>query len=209
MNEKNLLHKRTRGQREEDLITVAQLYIRGKSQRQIADMLCQGRPYTLSRVQIYKDIQEIRRRWQNAYLPDFNAHKAKELAHIDELERAYWVEYEKSQQDIEEIHSEKISDTNAGGDGKAVARWAREKVRAIKKKRDGAPAYLTGVQWCISKRCEILGLNAPQTVNVNWREEAAAEGYDPDQVLAQLENQFIEAARRGVAKGQKNVDPME
>jgi hypothetical protein len=209
MNPNNLRHKRTKGKREEDLIETAQLYIRGKSQYEIARVLSASRDYTLTRTQIYKDLKEIHRRWQNAYLPDFNAHKAKELAHIDELERAYWAEYEKSQQDIEEIHSEKIKDTNAGGDGKAVSQWAREKVRAVKKKRDGAPAYLTGVQWCISKRCEILGLNAPQTVNVNWREEAAAEGYDPDQVLAQLESQFIEAARRGVVKGEKNVDPME
>jgi hypothetical protein len=31
-----------------------------------------------------------------------------------------------------------------------------------KEAREGNPAFLAGVQWCINKRCEIFGFDAPK-----------------------------------------------
>ena len=35
---------------------------------------------------------------------------------------------------------------------------------ASKLGKKGNPAYLTGVQWCISERCKIIGINAPMKI---------------------------------------------
>ena len=39
--------------------------------------------------------------------------------------------------------------------------------------RYGNPQYLAGIQWCISMRCKILGIEAPQVTEVNLRGEIA------------------------------------
>ena len=40
--------------------------------------------------------------------------------------------------------------------------WTNSKTR--NEEHCGDPRYLQGVQWCIHKRCEILGLNAPTRI---------------------------------------------
>lgn len=32
----------------------------------------------------------------------------------------------------------------------------------------GDPRFLQGVQWCINKRCELLGANAPERINIGF-----------------------------------------
>lgn len=194
----NLKHKRTPGQRNEDLVLVAQMYIRGMTQKKIAAEVSSMRPYSISDSQVFKDIQTIQARWQAAYLLDFNAHKAKELAHIDELERAYWIEWEESRKPKETVQTEKTTDQSTSGTAdKPHSTYSREKIKAIKQKRDGNVAYLQGVQWCIEQRCKILGLNAPQRYEVNWKEEARKAGMNPELLENDLYNQFLSAATIG------------
>ena len=48
----------------------------------------------------------------------------------------------------------------------------------------------------LSRIDKLLGLEAPQTVNVNWRELAAADGLNPDETLEQLVEQFTAVMAR-------------
>jgi len=80
--------KRTRDQRERDLATVAKLYCEGWLQVDI------GVKLGVSQSQISYDLRIIRGRWQRSAIRDFDAHRAEELAKIDNLEVEYWKSWE-------------------------------------------------------------------------------------------------------------------
>jgi hypothetical protein len=127
---------------------IASLYLRGSTQAEI------GAKLGLSRQQIGYDLRRIRQEWLRSSLMNFNEKKAQELAKIDNLERDYWATWEDSKKDRQTTTTEQITEP----DGE------RLKAGIKKTEQTGDPRYLEGVRWCISKRCEILGLNAPQKV---------------------------------------------
>lgn len=136
--------KRTPFQRERDLERTTSLYLKGKTQQEIADEL------NVSREQIKYDLKVIQERWRNDTTINLDEAKQRELSRIDELERTYWQAWERSLDERTKTRTEKYS----GEDGKGKASIEKETLL-------GLPAYLTGIQWCISERCKILGLYAP------------------------------------------------
>ena len=81
-------------------------------------------------------------------------HKAKELARIDRLERVAWRAWQRSCRQKEKASSRLEKKLDAA-QGKTVSSKQTEA-------RDGNAEYLKRVEWCISKRCELLKLNPPQ-----------------------------------------------
>src|SRR3990167_7535332 len=95
--------KRSFEQREHDFYIEASLYLHGRSMEEIAQTVSawyqeQGINITLSVKAIWTDLKEIRLRWINSSLMDFDEAKGKELAKWDELERTYWEAWERSLQ---------------------------------------------------------------------------------------------------------------
>ena len=86
-------------------------------------------------------------------LQHVNAFKARELAKVDNLEREYWDAWARSQ---EEAETRTVTKDSKGGS--TVDRYEGQV---------GDSRFLSGVQWCINKRCEILGLNAASR-NINF-----------------------------------------
>lgn len=196
--------KRTLTEREADLILIAKWYLEGYNHHQISERLTNLRGYTIKRVQVTQTIHEIYRRWKLSYLSDFNTLKVRELAKIDKLEAEYWEAWEKSKDDKVSLERTQIDDTHGetpgrkdgkGGGGKQA--YSRVKTITKKERRDPNWSYLDGIQWCIDKRCQIFGLNAPTNVNINWRKQAEEAGLDPEAVVNDLEQQFITAAMGG------------
>ncbi len=72
---------------------------------------------------------------------NINEAKAKELARVDHLEREYWEAWERS---VGEHRTKTLKTEEINGD----------------------PRYLSGIQWCINKRCELLGLDAPSKTDI-------------------------------------------
>jgi hypothetical protein len=180
--------KRTRAQREHDLRVIARLYLQGKTQQEIADHLNNERDYQLSRTQIKYDLKTLHQRWLASALVDYDAAQAVEIAKINQLEEEYWVAWERSV-------GQRVTQTTrafAGGE-------RRSQSRAVILKREdtvGDPRFLQGVQWCISKRIEILQLKLPERVIVeDWRTEAQEAGLDPDRIVAELEEMYYKALR--------------
>lgn len=132
------VHKRSKTQRELDLAITADWYLKGKLQQEIAEHLASIRDYTLTQQQISADLKAIRKRWQASAIRDFDELKAQELAKVDHLELTYWDSWERS----------KVSSP-------------KDVHKVIQDFTIGDPRFLTGVQWCINKRCEILGIDAP------------------------------------------------
>jgi hypothetical protein len=199
--------KRTGAERQRDRVDVAHLFLHGKTYREIAEHIAATRPYTLSIPQVARDMKAVVEMWREEYLKDVDKIKARELARIDELERAYWDGWEASQKEQTVRETERVSDTLGKPDetGRPLSKnklYARERAKRIDTQRDGDSAFLKGIQWCIESRLKIFGLYAAKDVNINWRSEAQKAGIDPDQMQNDLVAQFLAAA----AKGQDDED---
>jgi hypothetical protein len=66
--------------------------------------------------------------------------------------REYWAAWTASRASREITSTEQV-------DGGSSSRF---KAAVRKEAREGNPAFLAGVQWCVTRRCALLGLDAPQ-----------------------------------------------
>ncbi|OPZ76108.1 MAG: hypothetical protein BWY79_01776 [Actinobacteria bacterium ADurb.Bin444] len=94
--------------------------------------------------------------------------KARELAKVDGLERTYWAAWERSCREAkrkslktEGTITREITDPD--GSTRFVQQVPAEQVLTTEE-RVGDKRYLEGVQWCIDRRCKILGVDAPLKV---------------------------------------------
>lgn len=144
--------RRSTAQRENDLAIIAERYLRGYRQQDIADEL------DLTQPTVSNDLKTLYERWRESSLMDIDEAKARELARIDELERTYWLEWEASKK-TKEVKTTKKTQGKPDQQGNPTTEKAEASVR--KEERFGDPRYLAGVQWCIQRRCAILGIDAP------------------------------------------------
>lgn len=148
--------KRSKDQRERDLQDVARLYLEGRTQFDIALRLSadSSRRYTVTQQTVSNDLREIRRRWQESTLRDFDMAKALQLAKIDRMETEAWDAWHRS------IGKRRV--TSAGRDSSAGG--GREHAQVRTEDQFGDPRYLATIQRCIDQRCKLLGLDAPMKV---------------------------------------------
>lgn len=201
--------KRSPVQVEYDRMEEAAMYLKGIPAREIHQYLLDNREYEISLRTVYEDIKQVREQWKESYLRDYDAAKSQELARIDELEREYWDSYRRSLRDKEEKESESKQDEQLGRGGKVVTGYSSKKARHKVEKRDGNPKYLEGIERCIQLRAKILGLDEPKKVQIDWRSRAREEGIDPDTIKADLVNQFVSAAEKGLTEGADNTESDE
>jgi len=132
---------------------VGRLYLQGKTQPEIAVELAISQP-TISR-----DLKALRDEWLQSALVDLNEAKSKELAKVDALELEYWDGWRRSCEDAETVKQK----------GKAAGEGGKPQVTDVEKTAKGQagdPRFLQGIQWCINKRCEILGIDAPKRTDI-------------------------------------------
>ncbi len=141
--------KRTEIQRENDYRRIADLYLQGKTQSDIAETV------GLDQSQVSRDLAVIQKRWRTDTTINMDEAKQKELSRIDTLERTYWDAWERTLEEKTKTRTEQSKTGEKNGSAKATI----EKETLL-----GNPAYLAGIQWCISERCRILGLYAPAKV---------------------------------------------
>jgi len=130
---------------------IAELYLyENRSQTDMAATL------GVSRTTIGRYLGELRDAWQKSALMDFDEARKRELAKIEQLETEYWASWKQSLGG-----DERETEFPPGADSDD-----REQTKLNRKERApaGNPRYLQGVQWCIDKRCEILGINAAKKV---------------------------------------------
>lgn len=149
---------------------VAERYLRGDYQTTIAQSL------GVDTATISRDLKALRELWLTSAIRDFDAAKAQELAKIDEVERAAWSGWTRSQEDKEISFSEVgVKGTRSGSRSEG---------------QSGNAAFLTTILTCIERRCAILGLDAPKRFSIKWdeltpeQEERLARGEPPEKVLS-------------------------
>ena len=130
---------------------IAELYL---YENRTQDEIASGLGISPSTVKRY--LKDMRETWQKSALMDFDEAKKRELAKIDRLEEEYWVSWKHSLGESE--------DNKNSVDFEQIDRFIKEKNKTGKSGSEGNPRYLQGIQWCINKRCEILGINAPRQV---------------------------------------------
>jgi len=138
--------RRSKSELTRDRRRIADLYLAGWTQAAI------GEEIGLSQPTISLDLKALQRDWLASSLVDFDAAKSQELAKVDRLEREYWTAWEASKADKETKTTEKVDSTNNA---------ARAKAQVRREGRVGNPSFLSGVQWCIERRCKVLGIDAP------------------------------------------------
>jgi len=143
--------KRTAFQIERDRRDIADLYLQGWTQARIAEDLDKSddRDYEFTRSMVGYDLRALQKAWQKSALVNIDQAKAKELAKVDRLEREYWSAWERSCEDAETLRQE--------GSGEKPS-----KIVKTSKGQAGDPRFLQGVQWCIERRCKIIGIDAPE-----------------------------------------------
>ncbi len=130
---------------------ISDLYLQGLLQAEIAARIGVGQA-TVSR-----DLKALRKEWLKDSKADFGQAKAKELAKIDRLEREYWQAWRRSCQDAETTTQKGVT---------AADKVTRKEVSKTAKGQAGDSRFLAGVQWCIERRCKILGIDAPKSVDM-------------------------------------------
>jgi hypothetical protein len=124
-------------------------YLHGESQYAIARALEVGQA-TISR-----DLATVREEWRKSAQLDIADRVAQEIAKLDALEREYYKAWERSclPKTIRGVRARSAG--KRGADGKpleASEKLFREEIR------DGNAGFLQGVERCILRRCELLGL---------------------------------------------------
>ena len=155
---------------------VAQLYLRGMNQHEIAKV------FGITQDSMSKDLRVVRDWWVSSAVRDFDAAKSQELAKIDEAEVAYWEGWEKSR----EMKQVKVTALTTG-----QRNIPMHKAQNMEEARSGDPRFLDGVLRCIERRCTLLGLDAPKRFQVDWDSlsfeqlERLALGESPSVVMSE------------------------
>ena len=154
--------KRNRTEIVRDRKEIVRLYLREqKSQFEIVAIL-NGRKkigYQVNQQMVSYDLCAIRKGWLESAMIDFNDEKAQELAKIDNLELEYWRAWVRSCEDAETQVAKAVESTKE----------SRKEATKTTKGQAGDPRFLTGVQWCIERRCKILGVDAPVKTDLTTR----------------------------------------
>lgn len=146
---------------------VASLYLRGHTQAEIAEQV------GVDRSTVSRDLEWVRGEWLDSAIRDFDEHRAKELARIDETERQAWIGWERSLKDREVQTRERGTGTQGPID----------KRKRTREGQSGNPAFLATVLACVEKRCKLLGLEAapapPPSASSAAESVAAMDGTIP------------------------------
>lgn len=144
--------KRTPATIEKHRATIAELYLRQHTQQEIANKL------GIDQATVSRDLKVIQANWRESALVDMNEAKQRELERIDQLEREYWQAWEASKKN-------KIKNRKTGTARKPTkdnpSPVNPESYVTENEERNGDPRFLQGVQWCIERRCKIIGVDAP------------------------------------------------
>lgn len=150
--------KRSDFEREDNYRCIADLYLQGKTQAEIAVSV------NLDQSQVSRDLAVIQRRWRENTAINMDEAKQKELSRIDTLERTYWEAWKSSAGEHTKTRTEHFvlkGDEDAEDSEKQTIVG---KVITDIEMLLGVPAFLAGVMSCIERRCKILGLDAPTKI---------------------------------------------
>lgn len=151
---------RKRSEVARDRRVIGRMYLKGATQMAIAAEL------GISQATVSNDLKHIQAEWQAANIADIDRRKREELAKIDALELEYWDAWARSCENAE-VETTKMVGSSPEKPDRA------EKTKRVEGQA-GDPRFLAGVQWCIERRCKLLGIDAPHAVDLTSAGKAIA-----------------------------------
>ena len=142
-----------------DRAVVAQLYLTGVSQMAVSRHMNErdGIEYPYTPKMVEKDLAALRKQWLASGIRDFDQGRAEELAKIDALEVEAFDAWRRSQEG-KSVSAKKVVEGGLHG----IVREEQDREESS----PGDPRFLALVQWCINKRCEINGYDAPLALDL-------------------------------------------
>jgi hypothetical protein len=137
---------------------VADLYLQGKTQMEISEVVGVGQPTVSS------DLKRIQAQWRESSVRDFDLARELELRKIDRIEREAWAAWERSK---------KPSQSATTSDDPNQRRTRRQV-----KNQNGDPRFLEQVNKCIASRRALLGLDAPIRTEIETDGFSMVERHD-------------------------------
>lgn len=183
----------TAHEREAKIAECSALYLSGKLQNEIAELL------EVTQQQVSAYLKLLQKRWQVHAAEAIDARKARELARIDRVERETWEAWDISRQDAETHVARRKATTLNVLDGESVILLPAEEreYTLTARGQSGDPRFLQIVMSCIEMRLKIVGGFAPSKVEVyDWRKEAADLGLDPDALVDDFFSKVTDASSR-------------
>lgn len=169
---------KTRAERETRLSQISALFCQGMWQSQIAVEM------GVSDAQITYDMKILMARWREASTAKIEDWKATELEKVNHLEATYWQAWIDSCETGVNVAKEKTTKE----DGVQTVTSRKEVAKPT-----GDPRHLAGVQWCIEKRCKLLGLYPEKGTGEAQNNVLVLGGADVD---AAIELELANMARR-------------
>jgi DNA-binding CsgD family transcriptional regulator len=143
---------RSKAQAERDRQLISKYYLEGMTQWEIRNKL------GISQATVSRDLKLLFRYWRLSSINNIDQLKQIELVRINKLEIEYWNSWDRSK---EEFKKKSLKQRVIAESKQPI------EINSATEDRNGDPRYLAGVQWCITKRCEILGINAPIKTETN------------------------------------------
>lgn len=159
---------RTKTSAKERRVIVADMYLTGYSQPQIAEELGISQP-TVSR-----DLTAIRKQWQREAVDSFDIVQKRELARIDKIESEAWEAWRRS---IGISRSETTTVEGGTPDKKGVVSAKSTKKVVRTDNLVGDPRFLDQVKWCIEQRLKIYGVYQAAKLEIqhSWRDKISED----------------------------------
>lgn len=131
--------RRSNDQRLSDQTKIAELYLRGLKQYQIAEAM------EMTESTVSRDLDAIRAQWKESPLIDFNEAVQRELAVLDIIQAQAFEAWEKSKED-------EVFKMQSGGEG------LEARGTISRRSRVGDEKYLKIIRDCVDTRAKLLGL---------------------------------------------------
>lgn len=162
-----MANSRQKHEIERDKQFITELYLKGHSCRSIALQLCKhvGNEKYLTYRTVSNDINKLLSEWEKDRIDDIHKQKVIELEKINKLERTYWMAWEKSIEDYEKKAKKVKGPLGKDRNGNPLNPTEQE-MQTTNMINFGNPSYLAGIERCIERRCKILGIDAPQKVDI-------------------------------------------
>jgi len=158
---------RTKIERERDRREVIDYYLEGKDYREIARIVSDKRKYNISHQTVGVDIKLILNQWKSQREDKIELYITIELAKIDKLECTYWEAWDKSKQD----HQQKAAKIVKRASKSEIGGILSHEETSVKHQTEfGDPRFLQGIERCIQKRIDLLGLEAAKTLNIKHQD---------------------------------------
>lgn len=158
-------NKLSQAEREERHDLLAQMYVKGYTQAEMAAEL------GLVQSTINKEIRKMVDRWAGTKFEDLDRYKSEQLHRINMMESELWEAWEKSKTARKVIvnkskSGELLNDVDAiTGRPIKVQEDKYWKLATTEEEATGGDMqYMNGIMWCVSERSKILGINAPKKV---------------------------------------------